>query len=143
MPFHCRTCRQYFSVRTGTLLHASKSSLSKWALAFYLMSVNRKCVCGVQLSKALGMDPIDGVRHLEHRIRDAWAIQGEEFEGPVEVDETYIGGLEKNKLRRQETPRRSRFCGKDGCGGSEGPRHQSGSVRGHAGCHQADATRLY
>ncbi len=96
MPFHCRACRQYFSVRTGTLLHASKLPLSKWALAFYLMSVNRKGVSSVQLSKALGVTQ-KTAWHLEHRIREAWAIQGEQFEGPAEVDETYVGGRERNK----------------------------------------------
>ena len=93
MPFHCRACRQYFSVRTGTLLHASKLPLSKWALAFYLMSVNRKGVSSVQLSKALGVTQ-KTAWHLEHRIREAWAIQSGKFEGPVEVDETYVGGME-------------------------------------------------
>ena len=96
MPFHCRACRKYFSVRTGTLLHASKLPLSKWALAFYLMSANRKGVSSVQLSKALGITQ-KTAWHLEHRIREAWAIQSEKFEGPVEVDETYIGGKERNK----------------------------------------------
>ena len=35
--------------------------------------------------------------HLAHRIRETWQDQQVEFIGPVEVDETYIGGKEKNK----------------------------------------------
>ena len=29
-----------------------------------------------------------------HRIREAWAFEPKQFDGPVEVDETYIGGKE-------------------------------------------------
>ena len=35
--------------------------------------------------------------HLAHRIREAWDELAEQFSDPVEADETYIGGLEKNK----------------------------------------------
>ena len=36
--------------------------------------------------------------HLVHRIRKVWTVSDHElFNGPVEADEVYIGGLEKNK----------------------------------------------
>ena len=34
---------------------------------------------------------------LAQRLREAWKDHGVQFSGPVEVDETFIGGKEKNK----------------------------------------------
>ncbi len=34
---------------------------------------------------------------LAHRLRDTWDADKEFFSGVVEADETYVGGLEKNK----------------------------------------------
>lgn len=96
MPFYCRACKSYFSVRTGTLMQHSKIPLSKWAIAFHIFISRPKGVSSVQLAKDLGISQ-KHAWHMGHRIRECWNQGVEEFAGPVEVDEAYIGGKERNK----------------------------------------------
>ena len=96
MPFHCGDCRKYFSVKTGTVLHDSKLPLSKWAIALYIYSTNLKGVSSMKLHRDLGISQ-KSAWHMAHRIREAWNVNGQKFTGPVEVDETFVGGKEKNK----------------------------------------------
>ena len=94
--YRCNPCKRDFTVKTGTIMHDSKLPLSKWAMAFYLMSTNLKGVSSMKLHRDLGITQ-KTAWHLEHRIRETWNDETAMFVGPVEADETYIGGKEGNK----------------------------------------------
>ncbi len=95
-PYRCRECRKDFSVKTGTLMHDSKLGLRIWALALYLMNTGIKGVSSMKLHRDLGITQ-KTAWYLAHRIREAWATGDRLFAGPVEVDETYMGGKNANK----------------------------------------------
>ena len=96
MPWRCRDCRKHFSVRSGTVFAESKIGIHKWLLAAYLMTTARKGISSVQLAKEVGVTQ-KTAWFLEHRIREAMASRGGLLGETVEVDETCIGGKEKNK----------------------------------------------
>ncbi len=96
MPYWCNDCRQYFSVRTGTTLQSSRLPLRKWAFAVYLYVTHLKGVSSMKLHRDLKVTQKTAWFML-HRLRDTWNELGlDAFVGPVEVDETYIGGQRKN-----------------------------------------------
>ena len=49
MPYWCKDCRSYFSVRTGTTLQHSRLPLRKWAFAVYLYVTSLKGVSSMKL----------------------------------------------------------------------------------------------
>lgn len=77
-------------------MHDSKLSLSAWAMAIYLIATNLKGVSSMKLHRDLGITQ-KSAWHLEHRIREILNESSHPFAGPVEADETYIGGKESNK----------------------------------------------
>ena len=96
MPYWCTDCRSYFSVKTGTAMQRSKIPLRKWAIAIYLCLTSLKSVSSMKLHRDLGIRQ-DTAWFMLHRIRQAWAVDDDgQFDGPVEVDETYVGGRREN-----------------------------------------------
>jgi len=103
MPYWCRDCRKMFSVRTGTILATSNISFRKWLLSIYLLNTNLKGVSSCKLGRNIGVTQ-KTAWFLLHRLRKAFEEQSENpLLSPVEVDESYIGGLERNKHLSKRT----------------------------------------
>jgi transposase-like protein len=100
--YQCNACREPFTVTVGTLYERSKVPLHKWLAATHLMMASKKGMSALQVGRMLGLSQKTSW-FLCHRIRESLRETHPEMLGgdgkTVEADETFIGGLEKNKHR--------------------------------------------
>ncbi len=96
MPYRCRDCKRYFSVKTGTVMARSKLPLLKWLYAIYLDTTSLKGVSSMKIHRDLGVTQKTAWFMLQ-RIREfSDAGPAVRFDGPAEADEAYFGGKRKN-----------------------------------------------
>ena len=101
--WHCRAKHDapQFTLKTGTVMEDSPIGLDKWLPAFWLLANCKNGISSYELHRALGVIQ-KSAWFMLHRIRyamdtDNAAKMGGPEGGPVEVDESYIGGDPKNR----------------------------------------------
>lgn len=95
--YRCRACKKDFTVKNGTIFEDSPLGLDKWLPAIWFIANCKNGISSYELGKDLGVTQRTAWFML-HRIREAMkAGSFEKMDGTVEADETFIGGLEKNK----------------------------------------------
>jgi len=139
----CNGCKKQFSAKVGTVFEDSPLPLGKWLSALWLLTGAKNGISSCEVARALGVTQ-KTAWFMMHRIREAISLGTiEKFTGPAEADETFVGGLEKNKhkdrrlgkeqAQRQETPRWARRRWQNDCHGRLRARNASPEIQSPGG----------
>jgi len=100
----CCQCRQRFSIKVGTVFEGTKIPLRKWFVAIWLLTSYKKGIASTQLARDIKVTQKTAWFML-HRLRHAATTKSfnEPLDGTVEVDETYVGGKDRNRHASKRT----------------------------------------
>ena len=100
--FQCRKCSHQTSVTAGTIFQDTRKPLVDWFRAMYWVCTQKNGASALGLQRVLGLGSYKTAWTWLHKMRRAMVRPGRErLSGRIEVDETYLGGLEEGVSGRQ------------------------------------------
>jgi len=98
---HCKGCGHQTSITSGTIFHRTRSPLRLWLQAMWWVTTQKNGASALGLQRILGLGSYETAWTWLHKLRRAMVRPGRDrLSGEVEVDETFVGGVEKGGGRR-------------------------------------------
>ena len=95
--YRCANTGRYFDVKTGTIFAHTKLPLRYWFYAMFLFLSHKRGVSSCQLARDLGVTQKTAWNML-HKIREYMDCENDhQLSAEVEIDETFVGGKNKNR----------------------------------------------
>lgn len=98
----CSHCGKHFYPTAGTIFHRSRTPLTDWFHAIYIMSADKAGTSAREIQREIGVTYKTAWRMM-HQIRSMMGNNNEKLEDEVEVDETYV---HPNTFKRSSARRR-------------------------------------
>jgi transposase-like protein len=107
--WQCAECRHQVSLTAGTILHNTKTPLTQWFWAAYLMTTDKRGISALLIQRQLGLRRYETAWMMLHKLRRAMVNAAREpLHGDIEIDDTWIGGPQAGiKGSRQLKDRRA------------------------------------
>jgi hypothetical protein len=86
-----------FSVIAGTIFENTNKPLRQWFKVVHLITVSKKGISSLQIQRQMGFGSYETALNMTHKIRAAMMQPEKKLGGIVEVDETYVGGDDRNR----------------------------------------------
>lgn len=97
----CADCGRQHSLLAGTIFEQTKTGLSRWFLAIYLVTSSKGGISAMELKRQMGFGSYQTAWSWLHKIRKAMVRpERPPLAARVEADETYIGGPRPGKPGR-------------------------------------------
>ena len=98
----CTQCDHQASVTAGTIFHRSHLPLQTWFRAIWWVTNQKLGVSALGIQRLLGLGSYETAWACLQKLRRAMVRPGRDrLTGEVEVDETYVGGVEPGKMGRE------------------------------------------
>lgn len=98
--YRCKNTGKNFTVKTGTMFEKTKIDLQRWFVAIWLVVNHKAGLSSYQLAKDINVTQKTAWFMLTKIRHNMYKDEIEKFRGIVQMDETYVGGKNKNKWNK-------------------------------------------
>lgn len=97
----CRWCKHRTSLTAGTILEGTRKSVRTWFLVMWFVTSQKLGASALGLQRVLGFGSYETAWTWLHKLRRAMVRPDrDQLSGEIEVDETFVGGVERGGGRR-------------------------------------------
>jgi len=105
--FQCKKCSFRTTLRSGTVMQASKLPYLYWFVAMHLLTTTKKSFSAKELQRQLGHKRYEPIWMMLHKIRSVMGLRDDKYnlEGEMEIDEGFFETVDRNRNKEEPLKR--------------------------------------